>query len=121
MLKETRYANGIAQGCVKGGVVKYMVQHKNCIFSGVTSSREFTSTVNAAEYVIQAIAEAEGLDPREIRFFDLCTRLGYPSQEASHEFMQLTVQYEGAQPHVIGWEPTPCSPQTLQLFGVVEH
>ena len=119
MVKETRYANGRAPGCECGGRVRYLLQGNTCTYSGMTPAAEFMSTVNAAEHVVEAIAEAEGIDPCNVTFYDLQTH-AYPHRnEGQYEMMRLTVEYDGQQPRNISdWSPATCSRQTLTLFGI---
>ncbi len=122
MPKETRYADyDEAPESAKVGIVKYAIRDKNCIFTGLTSSRVSPTTINAAEYVVRAIAEAEKLDPRHITFYDLCTRRGYPDQPKPYEFMRLMIRFENNRFHVTTWTPTECTPDILKLFGVVDR
>ncbi len=84
-LKEVEYDDFIGR---KGKVV-YERRGNRVIFSAVRSSREATSTVNAAEIVVVAISEAEGIDWRDpefgnkFEFYDLSTPVGYPSRKNS--------------------------------------
>ncbi len=122
MPKETRYADyDDAPESAKVGIVKYAIRDKSCIFTGLTSSRVSPTTINAAEYVIRAIAETEGLDPRLITFYDLLTRRGYPDQPKPYEFVRLMIGYQNNQIHVVAWTPVECTPDILKLFGVVDR
>ena len=71
------------------GEVVYQVRQGIVLFSAASSSRDSTSTVNAAESVIMAICQAEGIDWKDesfldkYRFFDLSTPIGYPGRTDS--------------------------------------
>jgi hypothetical protein len=124
VLKRVRYTNGIAPGCTGEGVVSYVVRGSECTFSGITP--EFTSTINAAEYIIRAIAAAERFDPRVMTFFDLITQRGYPSMKGGeYEYKRLKVDYNGQSRGrgiwVDQWTDVECPPGILQLFSVVTN
>lgn len=116
MLRETRYAN--SPGGKKDGVVKYLIEEGRCTFSGM-SGRDFMSTVNAAEHVIEAIASVEGLDVSRTEFFDLMTEHGYPHfGPGKFDFQHLTVEIVADQPNITGWSVRECPLEVLQLFGI---
>lgn len=68
------------------GKVAYEIRGKKIIFTALCSSREATSTVQAAEKVVTAICEAEGIDWKDpefnnkYEFYDLSTPIGYPGR-----------------------------------------
>lgn len=61
-----------------GGRVRYVVYVNKVYFSALTSARESTSTINAAERIIRSICTAEGLEWSNYMFFDIQTSVGYP-------------------------------------------
>ncbi len=119
-LKETVYADGYAPCYERRGRIRYLLRGNTCIYSGMTPATEFMSTINAAEHVVEAIAEAEGIDPRNVTFYDLQTHHAYSYlREGQYEMMRLTVEYNGRQPQGISeWSPVTPSPETLNLFVI---
>ncbi|OGY15645.1 MAG: hypothetical protein A2784_04505 [Candidatus Chisholmbacteria bacterium RIFCSPHIGHO2_01_FULL_48_12] len=68
------------------GEVAYQRRGNKVLFSAITEAGETTSTVNAAEAVVKAICEAEGVDWRgedfgSLEFYDLMTKVGYPCRK----------------------------------------
>lgn len=68
------------------GRVAYQRRGNRIVFTGLIGSDKATSTVNASNQIVQAIAEAEGIDWRNPRFgeqydfYDLSTPVGYPNR-----------------------------------------
>ena len=85
MLKETFYED--LSHLSKTTKVVYIIVDGCCYFSGIETG---TSTINAAENVIQAIAEQEGVSVDSLRYFDIQTRLGgYEREEGCFEINEL--------------------------------
>lgn len=90
--KRVEYQWGLGN---KKGEVVYQVRDNKVIFSAIISSREAPSTVNAAEAVVVAICEAEGINwkapsfYKDYEFYDLSTPLGYPGRK-ENPFLWLT-------------------------------
>ena len=69
------------------GKVVYELRGNKVIFSSLRSAREATSTIQAAELVVKAICNAEGIDwensefGNKYEFYDLSTPIGYPSRK----------------------------------------
>ncbi len=58
------------------GIIDYVIMDGNrCIYSGIT--RNSTSTINAAEGIINTICHREEFEPNEVKFFELLTCRGY--------------------------------------------
>lgn len=121
MLKKTAYAHG--SNSVKRGFVHYLlVNSRTCVFSGITSCREVPSTVNAADCIVQAISDAEGLAPNEVEFYDLLTATGYPMlRNSQYEFQKLAVLWNTGGPTVTSWTGAPCPPDILRSFGLLRN
>lgn len=115
-----------------------------CVFSGLTRGGTSTSTINAAERIIELIAQREEINPYGHRWFDLQTNKGYGGgHDCPHlgefEFDELvftpnkhrglteTVGEDG-QPvtilgtpeaiHVTDWHMVPCPPEVIAAFAV---
>jgi hypothetical protein len=73
-------------GGTKKGRISYKRRENRFIFSALQGYDKVASSVQAAERIVVAICEAEGLDWREPEFFekhefyDLSTPIGYPSR-----------------------------------------
>lgn len=78
-LKVVRYPG---TGPIFDGHVAYLVRGKEVIFTFHCEGpwHEHTSTINAAEGIVQAICQAERLQCYQHTFYDLQTKLGYPEQ-----------------------------------------
>ncbi len=66
------------------GKVAYLVIGEDVFFTGITSSRQCTSTINAVESVIKAICDAEGFAWNTKNWYDYQTRTMYPGHEAGY-------------------------------------
>lgn len=120
MVQETTYADGPNRP--RGGVVRYLLAGSQCVFSGVTDAAQFMTTINAAEHIIRAIAEAEKLDPRQVTFYDLMTRKGYSHlSHGGHEFVRLKVDYRTGEPKVTHWEKCTCPNDVLRAFDALAN
>jgi len=59
--------------------VVYMIQGNRIIFSATEDGvRKTTSTINAAEEIVQNICKAEGICWQDYVFYDVQTAIGYP-------------------------------------------
>lgn len=111
-LKNARY-RGFGSTATDGDVM-YVIENKKCVYCGVTPSA--TSTINAAERIIVAIAKQEGVSPQSLSFFDLQARSGY-SHIKQNEFYFDEVRFSGNDnPENISWHPAPCPTEILKLF-----
>ena len=101
--------------------VEYIVYGNSVVFSGLHNGKEGarTSTINAAESVVMAIAEAEGIDPRHYTFFDLQTFTSYARyQRGDFTYNQLTIDWrESGQPGQVYWKEGHGVPEVLEDFG----
>ncbi len=94
--KRVEYTWGIGR---RKGEVVYEIRGTRVIFSSIRSSEETPSTVNAAEAIIIAICDTEGIDWRaplfceKYEFYDLSTPVGYPYRNDSS--FQATAEYFG--------------------------
>lgn len=78
-------------------------------FSGLAHG---TSTILAAERVVQIICELEGLDWRTTRFYDIQTTRGYPGRQESgyfHVDRLKIVRGQSGGPYVLSWDPIASS------------
>lgn len=113
VLKEIQYKNlgGPEFGYAK--VVYTIFLGNQCVFSGITPGPGRTSTINAAETIIAAIAQQEGCEVDEFRFYDLQTKSGYEQKKpGEYEFDALRIE-DG---HVEGWQSTECPEHVLEAF-----
>lgn len=84
-LQDTRNLKRVEYKGFRGnnGEVVYRIQGKKVMFSAIQSALEATSSINAAESIVKAICNTEGIDWRkpsffkEYEFYDLTTPLGY--------------------------------------------
>ena len=67
------------------GEVVYQLFGDDCVFSGI-SGHTATSTINAVEAIIEAIAKGEKIHPRMLNFFDLQTHNGYTKKLGELEY-----------------------------------
>ena len=120
-LKRVEYEWGVTSGNRKGEVV-YEIRDKKVIFSAIRSAREAPSSVNAAEAIIVAICDAEGIDWKDpsfcqkYEFYDLSTPIGYPWRkdpsfqaylegEGEVQIDKLEIKPTGNYLHVESWTP----------------
>jgi len=120
MLKETDYIDPDSTHRTQPGRVMYLIKGRRCIFSGQSSFEEHTSTHNAAEHVILAIAQAEQIDPKSITFYDLQTEKIHTDLTGKpFRFLQLTLAFpKGGGFKVESWTEDSCSPEILREFGI---
>jgi len=112
-LKEIKYKNlgGPETGYAK--VVYTIFLGNQCVFSGVRLGDFWTSTINAAEIIITAIAQQEGCEVDELHFYYLQTKSGYDAKKpGQYEFDKLRIK-DG---HVEGWQSTECPEHVLEVF-----
>jgi hypothetical protein len=70
------------------GEVLYVIADGRCTYCGITPGS--TSTINAAERVISAIVNAEGLFPSDVEFYDIQTRAQYEYKKpGSYDFTRV--------------------------------
>lgn len=101
-LKETEYPCWGAglPGMPTHNKVAYALVENRVIFSGIETERR-TSTMNAAESIIEAIAEQEKIDIVSYRWFDLQTHRGYHSIQPGNFHLKeidLTINPKGERP-----------------------
>jgi len=117
-LKRIRYKNSGGPSFGYAQVVYVIINGNQCIFSGITPGPARTSTINAAEDIIMAIAEAEGVEAENLQFFDLQTGTGYEKKPKEYEFDKLLVVYdEKGKPFVRGWADSECPRSILEAFS----
>lgn len=142
MLKEARYKcwGWPFSGFPEFNKVVYVIVGSCCYFSGIERKKR-TSTINAAESIIEAIAKQERIPMKEFRFFDLQTHRGYDKRPGEYEFDELILE-ENAQGKqegkinsvkiggekaliitqdtqgfiVVSWRPSKCSSEILDIF-----
>jgi len=61
---------------------RYVITNDCCTFTAVDA--QTTSSINAAEDIVEAICAQEGCQFHQLRFFDLQTHLGYSSKQPGH-------------------------------------
>lgn len=119
VLKETKYASKAGESRRHGGSVKYILVADQCVFSGISSPETAPTTVNVAESVILAIAEAEKINPSQTTFYDLHTHLSFPHLKPGEtEFKKLSIAMTPqGKPRVYSWVHWECPPEVLEIFG----
>ena len=70
--------------------VLYVIIDDCCYFSGIEKDLR-TSTINAAESIIQAISGQEGINVARLRWFDLLTYSGYHKIPGEYELAEITI------------------------------
>ena len=94
-----------------------------CVFSGIGLDR--TSSINAAEIIVDAICTKEGIVCEEYSFCDLQTHLGYRQPSGYYEFSMLEFD-RGKKRYshgtllacgtVVNWQPLECPLIVFQAF-----
>jgi hypothetical protein len=100
------------------GEVVYVITGACCFFAGTRKAA--MSTINAAEEVVEGICDEEGLDWRDLMFYDLQTRAGYRSkQNIPGQFecdqLSITILPDG-RPAVRAWQPYRCPEDIVKAF-----
>ncbi len=105
-IKQLRWKRGTCEGSVS-----YLIYQGTCIFTATT---KYPSSINGAEYFIEAIRQKEtSFRPQSLTFYDLQTSRGYSSKDPGEFCLdQLTVFWEPTL-RVSAWNPVMC-PQWLQ-------
>lgn len=100
----------------KHNPVTYVRFEDQIIFMGM--ARNCTSTIDAAEQIINAITQREGVDPGTLTFYDLQTRQGYSHLKPGQFILnQLTLQIEGGiVTNVEEWRSCDGDPDKLRCF-----
>lgn len=100
--------------------VAYHMSGLNCYFTA--TEKMTTSTINGAEYVIQAIADNERKRPSALRFFDIQTHKGYfkrPGVYAVDE-LEFKVKWDNSVgkifPIVSAWKKTSLPTEIIEVF-----
>ena len=94
------------------GKVAYVIIGREVFFSGLTRT---TTTINAAEEIIRAICEAEGIRWQDFTFVDIQTHCGYPKTPGDFEADVLELR-SGEELTVEGWRPANLPKEVRQLF-----
>jgi len=142
LLKEARYkcwGFGYGSQFPEYNVVVYAIIDGCCYFSGIERERR-TSTINAAESIIKAISEQEGVAIERLRWFDLQTHLGYRKGHGEYELDEVLIGFnpdgpeeasateievegesavifsEAVEDFTVTWQRTDCPPEVLVLF-----
>ena len=113
-LKEAPY---VTNGRV--GRVVYAIEGSRCVFCGI-SGRDASSTINAAEEIVEAIVRLDGVDPKTMVFYDLQTTSGYPNKvPGDYDFDRLDVEVAGGGQRIIvnDWTPDDCPEDILRKFA----
>jgi hypothetical protein len=98
--------------------VLYLIEDNCCFFSGIGTENR-TSTINAAESIIQSIADQENVHIQTFRWFDLQTHLGYDKASGDYEMDELLVEIDRERPEgftVTQWKHTECPPDVSEAF-----
>jgi hypothetical protein len=114
-LKRAEYPN-FGKGMGQVAYVRIGASGNQIIFSGVTDKT--TSTVNAAERIIQSISLAEQIeDPKRIVWCDLQTQRGYSYfRPGEYEFNHLVLHGNAPDIEVVQWIRAEPSQYILDLF-----
>ncbi|RJR32103.1 hypothetical protein C4569_00090 [Candidatus Parcubacteria bacterium] len=117
MLKKAKYRNwGYPAVGSEFGEVVYAIIGRNCFFSGIQRSFVATSTINAEESIVCAIAEQEGKAIGSLIFYDLQTHLGYDKPAGEFCLNRLTIKQANSQITITGWEPVSCPDNIRKIF-----
>lgn len=116
------------------GRVAYVIDGTSVYFTSIpVSDRKYvTSTINAAERIVEAISEVEHIDWRYFAFHDIQTWRGYEGKRRGYYAIdRLTFQSRRGQPVSPAWTPVArwafprCMDQALQYHDdssfVEEH
>lgn len=96
----------------------YAISGDQCIFSGVTTSPPVTSTINAAEGIMAAIAGEQKRAITSLSFLDLQTHRGYRRREPGDFALdELVLKFRNGRLADVGWDPRECSPEIQDLFS----
>lgn len=118
MLKKARYrcyGAGLA-GIPDFNYFVYYLDSRNCYFSGIENKNR-SGTIIAAEDVIEAIAQNEGVPIWKYRYFDLQNRRGYSHYlPGQYQLDELILDCSLTGLYVKMWKPTPCPPYILEIF-----
>ncbi len=103
------------------GTVFYAILGNSCYFSGINRTggpRSATSTINAAEDIITAIAKQEGIPAKKLQFFDLQTQEGYQKLAGVFELDKVVFEVtdDGVVENLSWSADVPCPPQVQYLF-----
>lgn len=100
----------------ESGIANYLLQNDECVISQIT--RHCTSSINAAEEIIEKITQCEKIDPLHVTFYDLRTSWGYTDLPIGrHELLKLVVEYaESGRLNVSVWEKVENRPDLLAPF-----
>jgi hypothetical protein len=113
MLKEAHYSVQTRKGN-HSKKVKYVLLGKSCVFSSVAGPGPVSD-----EGAVQAIVDAEHLDPTQTVFFDLRINTQTPDFPGSaYDFLELNLESCSDGLHVTNRTDTACFPEVLQEFGV---
>lgn len=136
MLKIAYYPNwGYPTVGPEFGTVVYVIIGNRCYFSGTKRSYGepgggVTTTINAAESILVAIAAQEGIPVMSLRFFDLQTYRGYHQPPGTFALDELIFRRKERRQIPKGvvvldtpeeitvkeWRPTECPPEIEEIF-----
>ncbi len=104
-----------------GRFVYAMFPGRCCVFSGIAPhSTAGPNTICGAEYIIAAIAEAEGLNLRNYRrFYDLQTSISYGAgvPNGKFAFQRLSLDLRDRPAFVCHWKTVQCPPHFIAAFA----
>lgn len=85
--------------------VRYIVLGNEVFFTATEDCSKVTSTINAAEEIIEAICKKEGLRWKECRFYEIQTAIGYPWHGEDYlEVDALAIVDLNGRPSVDRWQ-----------------
>lgn len=119
MLKKARYPNRSSFG-PKFLKVVYVIKGRECYFTGV--QREGTSTTNAAEEIMTAIAEQEHVPVGALEYFDIKTFSSSCRLPGEYDVDRLVIEMIPRSPRskipfgVVAWKPTGLPDDIALLF-----
>lgn len=89
-------------------IVRYIVLDNDVFFTATEDCSKVTSTINAAEQIIEAICKKEGLQWQNCRFYEIQTAIGYPWHGDDYlELDELQVVDQNGHPSVEEWQRVP--------------
>ncbi len=97
--------------------VRYIVLGNKVFFTATEDCSKITSTINAAEQIIEAICKKEGLRWDKFSFYEIQTAIGYPwNGEDFLEVDALAIVDLNGRPSVDRWQRMTI-PDKRQIIG----
>ena len=75
------------------------------------------STSTCIESIIAAIAKEEGVDPKELTFYELATHIGSHFNPGQYSFSRITIEWNGTGIADAQWQAGLCSEAVIAAFS----